>query len=473
MSAKGIVLGNPSSSVAVCTLWTQTDLFEAALDKTKYRLIGNLYSFNGLSKLIRTIYEYPEIRTIILCGLDLGKAGEALVLLFENGVDENNKINGSTVIIEQEIPRENIELMRKSISLVDMRGTTKPEPVIPLLSAAKHLPAFSNPQTFPDPKPVNPSQFPTADSGFMISEESVALAFPKILGTIMRFGSHKKSHYNDVKEVLNLMVVLEPEDPDNPALPDYLGITKQDLEAYYPQLISNIEFEGTSYTYGNRLRHVPRKMQEEMSGIIDQIETIVEELKRAPYSRRAIALTWRVEEDITNKSPPCLILIQCMISDHKLHLTAFIRSNDMFAAWPKNAFGLRKLQQLIAAPLEVPIGTLTTISSSAHIYEQNWKDALQIAEKHSFLRWKQDSRGYFVIKIENNLIKLHHYNNNGPLLQTFEGTKAEELYKQLVLKETMSSPEHLAYIGMELAKAEIALKLKIPYIQEDDLKFPW
>src|SRR3989338_8531393 len=126
---KGLILGSEKSCVAVCTLWTQTDRFEEVLLPDEYRLIGNLYSFNGISKLIRTIFTYPEIRYIVMCGLDLGKAGEALLLLMKNGVDDNNKIIGSTVIIEREIPREKIDFMRRNVEVIDLRNIINPEKV--------------------------------------------------------------------------------------------------------------------------------------------------------------------------------------------------------------------------------------------------------------------------------------------------------------------------------------------------------
>ncbi|HLD19244.1 MAG TPA: thymidylate synthase [Candidatus Nanoarchaeia archaeon] len=469
---KGLILGSEKSCVAVCTLWTQTDRFEEVLLPDEYRLIGNLYSFNGISKLIRTIFTYPEIRYIVMCGLDLGKAGEALLLLMKNGVDDNNKIIGNAVIIEKEIPKEKIDFMRRNVEVIDLRNIIKPEKVKDTIKELKRKEPFSEKVEFPEPEAVKPSQFPADDSGFLVHEEKIALAWPKILGDIMRFGSQKKSHYQDVKEITNYMAVIDKEDPDKPFLPPFLGLTKESLEEYYPQILTYTEFEGTSYTYGQRLRHVPKKAEKEMREMIDQIAQIVEELKKSPYSRRAIATTWRIEEDMNNQNPPCLITIQCSLTENKLSLTGYFRSNDMFAAWPKNAFGLRKLQQLIANQLDAELGPLTIISASAHIYEPDWKAAEEIAQDYTTLRWRQDKRGYFVLKVEKGKIRLQHYDNNGPLLQTFEGVKAEEIYKELILKETMSYPEHLAYIGMELAKAEIALKLGIPYVQEEDLEFP-
>ena len=464
---KGLIFGSEKSCVAICVLWTQTDRFEEALLPEEFRLIGNLYSFNGISKLIRTIFAYPEIRYIVMCGLDLGKAGEALLLLMKNGVDDNNKIIGNAVIIEKKI-----DFMRRNVEVIDLRNIIKPEKVKDTIKELKRKEPFSEKVEFPEPEAVKPSQFPADDSGFLVHEEKIALAWPKILGDIMRFGSQKKSHYQDVKEITNYMAVIDKEDPDKPFLPPFLGLTKESLEEYYPQILTYTEFEGTSYTYGQRLRHVPKKAEKEMREMIDQIAQIVEELKKSPYSRRAIATTWRIEEDMNNQNPPCLITIQCSLTENKLSLTGYFRSNDMFAAWPKNAFGLRKLQQLIANQLDAELGPLTIISASAHIYEPDWKAAEEIAQDYTTLRWRQDKRGYFVLKVEKGKIRLQHYDNNGPLLQTFEGVKAEEIYKELILKETMSYPEHLAYIGMELAKAEIALKLGIPYVQEEDLEFP-
>src|SRR4030042_5291381 len=98
-------------------------------------------------------------------------------------------------------------------------------------------------------------------------------------------------------------------------------------------------------------------------------------LKSFPYNKGAIAVLWQPAVDnFPVRKPwrtPCLTLIQGFCLDNKLYLTAYFRSNDMFAAWPQNAFALRKLQTEIANKLSFGVGDLITISHTAFIDENN------------------------------------------------------------------------------------------------------
>ena len=137
-----------------------------------------------------------------------------------------------------------------------------------------------------------------------------------------------------------------------------------------------------------------------------------------------------------------------------MHMTCFIRSNDMFMAWPQNAFGLRKIQQEIANAIELSMGSLTIISSSAHIYENNWADASEIAKTHSGHGQVFDQRGNIVISFENGVIVAKHYSQSGKFLNKYSGNNAKEVYLQLARENILSDPGHMMYIGAELMNAE-------------------
>ena len=460
-----LLFGNLKSNLAICTLWTQTEVIQKIFDKNQYCFIGNLYSANGLSSLIRTLYKYPQARYLLICGADLSDSSDKLLKLWEKGVDAENYIVDDEIHIEPEIPKKDIDLLRKSVKLINMKNVLNKEKLLNSVSDLKKLPPFSKSKSFPVPKPVVPATFPSEFSGFLVKASKVAEAWPKIMKEIMLFGREKKSRYGKVKEILNCMAVVEDEEPDKPFLPDFLKISRDELERYYLQITTARKIKGISYTYGQRLR----KAEDEVKGIGDQISYMIKELKKDSHSRRAMATTWEIVKDQRSSAPPCLILVQCMIVHKKLYMTAFLRSNDMFAAWPRNAFGLRKLQKMIAENVNVRMGSLTTISKSAHIYERDWKDAEIISHKKVALEWKGDPRGYFIIKIDGKKLKILHYANQGTFLREYEGNTAEELYKMLLDNNAISMPEHWVYIGKELMKAEMALRLGKKYVQDSDL----
>ena len=108
-----------------------------------------------------------------------------------------------------------------------------------------------------------------------------------------------------------------------------------------------------------------------------QIPFIISELKRNPYSRRAIMNIRDFQIDSSNGDPACLQSIQYFIRDgengkRELHCKILFRSNDLPEAFFYNAFGLIRLQERIAGELGVEVGTYTHRSNSMHCYEKDF-----------------------------------------------------------------------------------------------------
>jgi len=103
-----------------------------------------------------------------------------------------------------------------------------------------------------------------------------------------------------------------------------------------------------------------------------QVPFIISELKRNPYSRRAIMNIRDFEVDSSNSNPACMQSIQYFIRDGKLHCKIMFRSNDLPEAFFYNAFALIRLQERIAAELGVETGTYTHRSNSMHCYEKDF-----------------------------------------------------------------------------------------------------
>ena len=79
-----------------------------------------------------------------------------------------------------------------------------------------------------------------------------------------------------------------------------------------------------------------------------------------------------------------------------------------------------------------------------------------------------DPAGYFVIFPDRTrgLLSLEHYANNGMLTTIIEGHAAVELYMTAIDRSLVSRLDHAAYLGRELARAEHALALGEPYMQD-------
>lgn len=202
---------------------------------------------------------------------------------------------------------------------------------------------------------------------------------------------------------------------------------------------------GAVYTYANRLFDYPLRAyfeNDHFTGYkyvgngdpdifgknrgFDQIGTVVDRLSKNKESRRAIATTWVPEIDSVSDEPPCLQFTHFMIrnckyvwkeldpqppydnreflrghnlvrvdakdedADGYLHARFPFRSHDMLSGYGANAVGLTSLMQYVACQLEekngwnIELGSLTTFSSSAHLY---WtRDAHELGKFKEVLR---------------------------------------------------------------------------------------
>jgi thymidylate synthase len=116
----------------------------------------------------------------------------------------------------------------------------------------------------------------------------------------------------------------------------------------------------------------------------DQIEVLCQKLAKAPYTRRAQAITWKVWEDNDCYDPACLQSIWCRITEHDgppvLNMNVRFRSNDAYKAAFMNIFALVQMQQRIAARVAeltdrtVNVGRYCHMVDSYHIYGSYFKE---------------------------------------------------------------------------------------------------
>lgn len=104
-----------------------------------------------------------------------------------------------------------------------------------------------------------------------------------------------------------------------------------------------------------------------------QLPWIYSELKKNPYTRRAVMNIRDFEVDTSNTHPACLQSIQFFIRDGKLHLKIMMRSNDAVQAAFMNAVGFIALQRKVAADLGYQVGSYTHTANSFHAYERSFK----------------------------------------------------------------------------------------------------
>jgi thymidylate synthase len=469
---------NLDSPLGIVTMWSERDAVAKILSglEDNYCVIGNLYGQAGITPIIRNVFAKPTIRKIILWGADLSRSGQSLIYFMENGVGKDYKIIGDERqgLIEKGVPKSALDLFRKSVEVINLRGKTPKElrETVEKIGGRKAKP-FSRPKEFSIIK-TTPFTYPSEQVGFKVYGRTVAQTWLKVLNNISRYGRTKKTRYtqtNELKEVLNLMAVVYNEDPENIYFPHYLPFTKRELLQYYPQVLSSKPIPNIAYTYGQRLR--------DNEGV-DQIGKMIELLKDRPFSKKMAAFTTHIEEDWNNVNrgdTPCLTQVLGSVQDDTFFFTVHFRSQDMVHGWPRNMFSLRKLQKLIIdeAGGKYKMGPLTIVTHSAHIYSDDYELVSKILEKNYLKEmgytarqhFEDDPRGNFLIEVNKSKIMMTLFAPGGGLaLKTWEGRSAYEIYTQITDWDFLVMPSHLIYIGTEIQRAEDCLIAGMPYHQD-------
>jgi dihydropteroate synthase len=85
--------------------------------------------------------------------------------------------------------------------------------------------------------------------------------------------------------------------------------------------------------------------------------------------------------------------------------------------------------------------------------------------------WVQDPKGYFTIKPFHKAGKIacRFYTNDHKRRYLIYGERARDIYNTIVRMGLVSRFEHAAYLGKELMKAEIALRNRLHFNQDEDL----
>lgn len=168
----------------------------------------------------------------------------------------------------------------------------------------------------------------------------------------------------------------------------------QDLEQYRQEMLDGIlDFEidrgNWKYTYHDRMVNysIDNQIRFPNQPTINQVQFIIDELKRNPDSRRAVIDVRDNSDDMYSDDPACLQHIQYFIRNGKLDCKVLFRSNDACKAAFMNAFALIMLQKRIADVLEIEIGIYVHRANSFHCYERDYstlKSYVERIEKNSF-----------------------------------------------------------------------------------------
>lgn len=215
-------------------------------------------------------------------------------------------------------------------------------------------------------------------------------AYPVQLKALLDYGDRTDVRGRTTLEFINAVTeinepihhcILIPERHWNPwlAMSEFLWIMagRNDVAALKPYNRNIVKFsddgEHLYGAYGAR--------------ITDQIDDLIERLRRDPSDRRAVLSIWRPDDlTVESKDPPCNNLVYFKLRQGKLHMTVICRSNDIhWGLYAVNIPTFGMLQVYLAARLGVDVGVQTHFSNSLHVYTDD-KRAQEITDRMLYER---------------------------------------------------------------------------------------
>lgn len=241
-------VADSSAPVAVTTLGSVDLAKEISLDPpTGLCIVGKVETENiGIEKIIKNILSNPAIRYIVCAGNEPPKhlTGATMIALFENGIDDDNRIIGSPGMrpILPNTTAQEVEEFRRRIEPVDMIGCTK---VATIQKRVAELADFV--PSGEAPEPVMPDNTLTHDSTEHVSavgEDPQRIKLDKAGYFVINIvdGSLQVEHYSYKEKLLRVI------DGDD-ARDIYLTIVRNgwvsrlDHAAYLGRQLTKAEYE--------------------------------------------------------------------------------------------------------------------------------------------------------------------------------------------------------------------------------------
>ncbi len=502
-----------TGTTAIVTGWTPKEAIARHLDSSEYAAIGQLYSpARGISFLIRNLLANPHVDAICLLSATRedqnAKAVQCLYDFFQYGYfeavdpfDDQTKWKIESDIegwIDGDIHETSLKRLLDAVAVnwyVDKKKLIK--------EVKEECLYFGDgdrdPEIYPEPKRENNSILPGVLCGQRVEADTVAEAWVKLLQRIRTNGVIRPTGYDGSwQELIDLVVVVRNE-PKDFFIPEYLPCDEESVNDYLSQMCEDKEYEeGVKYTYGQRIfswfgkdqfQQVRDKLIKEIdsaSGVICLWDSgaaggfaLDVDKDYFPYppnlAIQRFGRNWG-DSDHDHGGSPCLNHIWFRVVQGRLIMSALFRSNDMFSAWPNNAFGLRELQCNMLDDLnycienKLKLGELITISQSAHIYEDcySYADSVIANQYHRILKAERKTYshppcGNFIVFWEQGRVTVTQTNSKGDFVRIYVGGDAFLLTRKIIDYNPSIMPDHAGYLGHEITKC---IMQKGNYIQD-------
>lgn len=176
---------------------------------------------------------------------------------------------------------------------------------------------------------------------------------------------------------------------------------------------------------------------------LSQIEGVIERLRAEKGSRRAAAVIWTPEDAVRESQDiPCAFGAFYHVRNEKLTATTVMRSNNAFLLLPYNTFEFGVIAELIAASLNVELGSLVHYAASMHVYDRDIDKARKVVDAF-------DQVGNAIDVDSPNIAMKPIPNNRDPLQQALELAKLEATLRNDAKTITEAASHQLAEMGTQ------------------------
>lgn len=150
--------------------------------------------------------------------------------------------------------------------------------------------------------------------------------------------------------------------------PDYQGET---MKEFVEQIKNDASFAAKhgdlGPVYGRQWRH----FEGPEGRFVDQLQTVIQQIKTNPGSRRLIVNAWNPPLIGDMALPPCHMMFQFYVNDGKLSCQLYQRSADTFLGVPFNIASYALLTMMVAQVTGLTPGDFVHTLGDTHIYNDH------------------------------------------------------------------------------------------------------
>ena len=162
---------------------------------------------------------------------------------------------------------------------------------------------------------------------------------------------------------------------------EFKAIYEEEMAKFQHSVLNDDDFSEKFGHLGDVYGKQWREWELRNGDTLDQISTVIEQIKTNPDSRRHIVSAWNPEDIPSMALPPCHTLFQFYVADGKLSCQLYQRSGDVFLGIPFNIASYALLTHLIARETGLEVGEFIHTIGDAHLYSNHIDQAKTLLER--------------------------------------------------------------------------------------------